>query len=81
MDDEDALRESIAEFLEILGFDVVQAVDGLEAVECFGEADPAFYALHWGLAVALALVFLGLSIWLYRRVHDRVRVTGELSSI
>ncbi len=35
VDDETVLRESVAEFLEILGFEVIQAVDGQDAVERF----------------------------------------------
>ncbi len=42
VDDEDALRESIAEFLQILGFEVVEARDGIEAVTSFTGASPAF---------------------------------------
>jgi len=40
VDDEESLRESIAEFLEVLGFSVVQAADGLEAVEAFRAQSP-----------------------------------------
>jgi ABC-2 type transport system permease protein len=36
---------------------------------------------QWGFALATGLSFWGLAVWLESRVHDRIRVTGELNSI
>ncbi|KAF0111126.1 MAG: antibiotic transport system permease protein [Chloroflexi bacterium] len=35
----------------------------------------------WGLALAISLVFWSISLWLDRKVHNMIRLTGELSSI
>jgi len=37
--------------------------------------------MQWGFALASGLVFWGMAGWLERKVHDRIRVTGELNSI
>ena len=46
-----------------------------------GGRDPALLWMQWALAFGISLLFWGLSRWLDGKVHDRVRVTGELSSI
>lgn len=46
-----------------------------------GEANPGLYWFHVAMAVLTATVFLLISLWLDRKVHDHIRVTGELSSL
>jgi len=46
-----------------------------------GKQSMAFLLSHWGMALLLSLIFWGLSRWLEGKVHDRIRVTGEMSSI
>jgi ABC-2 type transport system permease protein len=46
-----------------------------------GSRDPALLWLQWGLAFGISLVFWALARWLEGKVHDRVRITGELNSI
>jgi ABC-2 type transport system permease protein len=46
-----------------------------------GEANSGMYWLHVVMAVLTASAFLIISLWLDRKVHDHIRVTGELSSI
>ncbi len=46
-----------------------------------GGRDPALLWLQWGLAFGISLVFWALAGWLEGKVHDRVRITGELNSI
>ncbi len=36
---------------------------------------------QWALAGGISLVFWALALWMSGKVHDRVRVTGELNSI
>jgi len=46
-----------------------------------GGRDLALLGPQWGLAFGISLVFWALSLWLDGKVHDRVRITGELNSI
>jgi len=39
------------------------------------------YWFYLGMAVLIASIFWLISLWLDRKVHDHIRVTGELSSI
>ncbi|MDR3573554.1 MAG: ABC transporter permease [Anaerolineaceae bacterium] len=55
----------------------LQALD-----ECLsGSRDLAVLGLQWGLAFGISLVFWALARWLEGKVHDLVRVSGELNSI
>lgn len=47
----------------------------------FGIDSAAFFIKQWSLALFLALAFWTLAQVLGRKVHDRIRVTGEMSSI
>jgi ABC-2 type transport system permease protein len=46
-----------------------------------GTRDPGFLLIHWALSLALSLVILFITARLQVKVHDKIRVTGELSSI
>lgn len=56
---------------------------GLQALdECLsGSHDLAVLGLQWSLAFGIALLFYALARWLDGKVHDLVRISGELSSI
>jgi ABC-2 type transport system permease protein len=43
-------------------------------------AQPDLFRL-WGISIAISLIFYAMSAWLERRVHDSIRITGELNSI
>jgi ABC-2 type transport system permease protein len=45
-----------------------------------GTAGAALFPL-WGMALGISLLFYLLSRWLDGKVHDHIRVTGELHSI
>ncbi len=45
------------------------------------ETDMALLRSYWGLALLLSLAFWALAIWLQGKVHNHIRVTGELKSI
>jgi ABC-2 type transport system permease protein len=55
----------------------LQALDGSLA----GSRTSTFLWPQWGMSFAISLLFWALSFWLEGKVHDRVRVTGELNSI
>ncbi len=46
-----------------------------------GNRDIRFLAIHWGIALGLSLAALFVTRWLQNKVHDRIRISGELSSI
>jgi len=46
-----------------------------------GAGDLRFYASQWGLSLLLSLVFWLATRWMEGKVHDQIRVTGEMSSI
>ena len=56
---------------------------GLQALDAAlsGKPDPGFLLGHWGMTLLLSLLFWVATRWLEGRVHDRIRVTGEMSSI
>lgn len=46
-----------------------------------GNRDLSFLLVHWGAALGISLVFMAITAWLQVKVHDSIRVSGELSSI
>ena len=46
-----------------------------------GNHDLSFLATHWAMSVTISLIFLTITRWLQVKVHDSIRVSGELSSI
>ena len=46
-----------------------------------GSHDLRFLGTRWGIALALSLLFMLVTRWLQDKVHDRIRLSGELSSI
>jgi ABC-type multidrug transport system permease subunit len=56
------------------------ALQGLDAC-LHGEYDIDFLWQPWAVALLLSLLFWALALWLQGKVHDRIRVSGELSSI
>lgn len=56
---------------------------GLEALNAslLHNQSMMFFLKQWGMAFLLSLFFWGLARWLEGKVHDRIRVTGEMSSI
>ena len=46
-----------------------------------GNRDLGFLVTHWGMALGISLVFFAITRWLQVKVHDSIRVSGELSSI
>ena len=56
---------------------------GLEAMDAAltGTTDMRFLGERWGMTLVLSLLFWGVTRWLEGRVHDRIRVTGEMRSI
>jgi len=46
-----------------------------------GTRDLKFLAFHWLMAITISLVILVLTRWMQVRVHDSIRLSGELSSI
>lgn len=56
------------------------ALEALDAA-LVGREDLAFMLNHWGMTLLLSLIFWGLTRWLEGKVHDQIRVTGEMHSI
>jgi ABC-type multidrug transport system permease subunit len=56
------------------------ALQGLDA-SLHREYDATLLLKYWASALLLSLLFWALAGWLQGKVHDRIRVTGELSSI
>jgi hypothetical protein len=46
-----------------------------------GNRDLAFLITHWAVSIGISLIFLAITSWLQVKVHDNIRVSGELSSI
>lgn len=46
-----------------------------------GMRDLHFLLTHWGTALALSLLLMAVTGWLQKKVQDKIRVNGELSSI
>jgi ABC-2 type transport system permease protein len=46
-----------------------------------GNRDAVFLITHWSIALGISLIFLAITSWLQSKVHDSIRVSGELSSI
>ena len=46
-----------------------------------GNRNLLFLVPHWAIALAISLVFVVITRWLQARVQDKIRVSGELSSI
>jgi ABC-2 type transport system permease protein len=46
-----------------------------------GSQDVSYLALHWLVSLGLSLLFLLITIHLQKKVHDSIRMSGELSSI
>jgi ABC-2 type transport system permease protein len=46
-----------------------------------GSFDLKYLAIHWAMAIGLSLVLLVITLWLQGKVHDNIRLSGELSSI
>ena len=49
--------------------------------ESLNGSDSMIIFQSWLLALSLSLVYLVAAIWLAARVHDKIRISGELSSI
>lgn len=56
------------------------ALQGLNE-SLLGSRDLVFLLTHWAVAIGISLVFIAITSWLQVKVHDRIRLTGELSSI
>ena len=56
------------------------ALEALDA-SLLGGSDRSFLLERWGIAILVSLVFWLLSRWLEGKVHNRIRISGELSSI
>lgn len=61
-------------------FPIRWALEAMDAA-LVGAGDLRFYAFQWGLSLLLSLIFWLMTRWLEGKVHDRIRVTGEMSSI
>lgn len=46
-----------------------------------GNHDTGFLLAHWLIALGLSLILLVLTGWLQERVHDSIRITGEMTAI
>ena len=46
-----------------------------------GNHDLGFLAGRWAMSIAISLIFFLITRWLQVKVHNRIRVSGELSSI
>lgn len=46
-----------------------------------GMRDLKYLAFHWLMAIMISLVILVFTRWMQARVHDSIRLSGELSSI
>jgi len=61
-------------------FPIRWALEAMNAA-LVGAGDSRFYASQWGLSLFLSLVFWLATRWMEGKVHDQIRVTGEMSSI
>ena len=46
-----------------------------------GMRDMSYLGTHWALSLALSLTIMAITHWLQKKVHDVIRINGELSSI
>ncbi|MBA3072311.1 MAG: ABC transporter permease, partial [Anaerolineae bacterium] len=46
-----------------------------------GSFDLNYLVVHWLMAIGLSNVFIVLTSWMQAKVHDSIRLSGELSSI
>ncbi|MBA4384166.1 MAG: hypothetical protein C0410_05470 [Anaerolinea sp.] len=46
-----------------------------------GSHDLNYLATHWVMTVGLSLIFIAITRWMQAKVHDSIRLSGELSSI
>jgi ABC-2 type transport system permease protein len=46
-----------------------------------GVRDSGFLLAHWGMALGISVVLMLLTRWLQEKVHDKIRLSGELSSV
>ncbi len=46
-----------------------------------GMQDLKYLAFHWLMAIVISLIILLVSRWMQAKVHDSIRLSGELSSI
>jgi ABC-type multidrug transport system permease subunit len=56
------------------------ALQALDA-SLLGTGDLRVLGLDWGMAVGISLVILAAAHWLEGKVHDQIRITGELRSL
>jgi ABC-2 type transport system permease protein len=56
------------------------ALESLDAA-LIGQQDAKYLLGHWGMTLLLSLLFWGLTRLMERKVHDQIRVTGEMHSI
>ena len=55
----------------------------LEAMDAAlaGSGDLGFYSVKWGLSLLITFIFWLITRWMETKVHDQIRVTGEMSSL
>jgi ABC-type uncharacterized transport system permease subunit len=63
-----------------MGIPIRWALEALDAA-LVGQQDLTFLLSHWGMTLVLSLLFWGLTRLMERKVHDQIRVTGEMRSI
>jgi ABC-2 type transport system permease protein len=56
------------------------SLEALDAV-LMGSRDVSFLLERWGVALLLSVLYWGMTRLLERKVHDQIRVTGEMRSI
>lgn len=61
-------------------FPIRWALEAMNA-SLLGTHDSSLLWSFWGLSLGISFIFWSLSLWLERKVHDLIRVTGELNSI
>jgi ABC-2 type transport system permease protein len=61
-------------------FPIRWALEAMDAA-LTGAGDRNFYVIQWGLSLLISLIFWLMTRWLEGKVHDQIRVTGEMSSI
>ena len=61
-------------------FPIRWALETMDAA-LVGAGDFHYYAMRWGLSLFLSLIFWLVTRWMEGKVHDQIRVTGEMSSI
>ncbi|PKO00905.1 MAG: hypothetical protein CVU42_01975 [Chloroflexi bacterium HGW-Chloroflexi-4] len=46
-----------------------------------GSFDLKYLTIHWAMTIFLSLVLIAITTWMQVKVHDKIRLSGELSSI